>query len=377
MGESSLSRLEDFLSTRSLSHSTEKIYRQAVDSWDKITQTPLEETTRTSLQKWYREIQKTSKSGTILKYAANLRSLYAYIQLEDGHGKRQAKTMAQEMFDAIPFRDLSTRQKKEQELKDKLVTHEEFTKLLNGTSSPSTRALIALTYESGCRKGEILGIKLKDITRRENHWVIIVSGKTGERAVPIVSSIPYIKAWIQQHPDRHNENQYLFVAARSKNIERMKPTTFNSILHALCDKLKLRRLHPHQLRHTRLTYLAEEGLGEYQMKSFAGWTPDSNMASKYIHLTGTSHVNAVLETQGINGENGDVVKPEPFLKLVECPNCGKDVDEEMMVCPFCQFILDDSLGISQDERITKLEAEIKQLKRQQAELFQALKALVG
>ena len=369
--------LKEYLSIRSITPTTQRLYRQAVDSWDKYNTVPLGEMTRESLVLWYRMIQKESKSGTIVKYASNLRRIYEYLLIESGLSKRQAATNARELFDAIPFTDLRQTEKKEQKIRDKLVTHEEFTKLLNGTSSIRTKALIAVTYESGCRKGEIFSLRFKDIVRRENHWVLRVEGKTGVRTVPIVSSIPYVKAWIQLHPDRQNENQYLFVNNRGGEIKPLHPQGFNTTLSKLSKKLKLRRIHPHMLRHTRLTNLAEEGLGEFQMKSFAGWTSDSKMAAKYIHLTGTSHVNAVLETQGVNGENGEREKPEPFLKLHECPNCGKEIDDSMIVCPYCQFILDDSVGLSQDNRVSELEAKLEAMEKQQVELLEALKKLAG
>lgn len=367
--------LNEYLSIRSITPTTQRLYTQAVDSWDKYNTTPLGEMTREHLLHWYREIQQEAKSGTIVKYASNLRRIYEYLLLESGLSKRQAATDAKELFDAIPFTDLRQTEKKEQKIRDKLVTHDEFTKLLNGTSSVRTRALIAVTYESGCRKGEIFTLRLKDIVRRENHWAIRVEGKTGVRTVPIVSSIPYVKAWLQLHPDRENENQYLFVNNRGSEIKPLHPNGFNTTLSKLSKKLRLRRIHPHMLRHTRLTNLAEEGLGEFQMKSFAGWTADSNMAAKYIHLTGTSHVNAVLETQGIDSENGEQTKPEPFLKLVECPNCGRGVDDSMVVCPYCQFILDDSVGLSQDNRVAELEATIEQLLKSQEVLVKGMKEL--
>ena len=115
------------------------------------------------------------------------------------------------------------------------------------------------------------------------------------------------------------------------------------------------------LRHTRLTRLAEGGLGEFQMKTFAGWTADSNMAAKYIHLTGSSHVNAVLETQGLS--SGETHRPElaPFIQLDSCPNCGKDINQDMVSCPYCQFILRENVAVSQDARVSELEAKLERM----------------
>jgi len=279
---------------------------------------------------------------------------------------------SKELFEVIPFKDLRQSQKKQQKLRDKLVTPQEFQALINGTSSIRTKAMIAVTYESGCRKGEILSLRLKDIIIRENHWALRVDGKTGIRTVPIVTSIPYVKAWLQLHPAPRDENQNLFVSTQTGTIVPLNPSTFNTILGKLSTRLGLRRIYPHMLRHTRLTRLAEDGLGEFQMKSFAGWTADSNMAAKYIHLTGSSHVDAVLRTQGLS--NGETDRPElvPFIQLDSCPSCGKDINQDMISCPYCQFVLRDNVAISQEDRVTDLEADIAEMKKKQEELMKLL-----
>ena len=99
------------------------------------------------------------------------------------------------------------------------------------------------------------------------------------------------------------------------------------------------------------------------MKSFAGWTADSKMAARYIHLTGRGHVTAVLERAGVDVENGkNVIESKPMLELSRCPNCDRQIDQDMLTCPYCQFILDDKVGISQGDRVTELEATVEGLK---------------
>jgi hypothetical protein len=55
------------------------------------------------------------------------------------------------------------------------------------------------------------------------------------------------------------------------------------------------------IRHTKLTELARAGVGEYVLKRFAGWTPNSKMAAKYIHLSGQDHIPAILRLEGVTG----------------------------------------------------------------------------
>ena len=39
---------------------------------------------------------------------------------------------------------------------------------------------------------------------------ILVSGKTGSRHIPLINSIPYLKDWLEDHPEKNNANAYLF-----------------------------------------------------------------------------------------------------------------------------------------------------------------------
>ena len=82
------------------------------------------------------------------------------------------------------------------------------------------------------------------------------------------------------------------------------------------------------LRHTKLTELAEMGLGEFQMKQFAGWTANSKMPQRYIHMSGRSHIPAVLLLQGIEVEKQD--KKPPIPESGRCPKCNSPGGPRLM-----------------------------------------------
>ena len=352
--------LSRYLTTRVFADNTVNQYSQALLSWDRKVGTPLVHLTKEDLMKWYNEVKKEYSSGTVWGYGSKLRTYHAFILEEKGLSKRKAKSEADELFDVIPFKDLTKRNKRETNLRDQLVTPSEFQAIMKAAQSQRMVALLSITYESGCRKGEIFSLRLKDIQVQDQYWTLSVEGKTGTRTVPIINSIPYLRAWMQLHPDRDNQNAPLFMTTHRGKHGPMSPKSFNSGLRRICETLGIRHLHPHQLRHTRLTKLAENGIGEYQLKSFAGWTPSSAMASRYVHLSGRGHVNAVLEAGGMEVELSSR-ETVPMLELSRCPNCDRQVDPDMVTCPYCQFILDVKLGISQGDRVSELEAKLEAL----------------
>ena len=60
----------------------------------------------------------------------------------------------------------------------------------------------------------IPSVKDKDgnITRDECVvFQFMVSGKTGSPALALTNSMPYVKKWLEEHPQRQNKDAYLFI----------------------------------------------------------------------------------------------------------------------------------------------------------------------
>ena len=78
-----------------------------------------------------------------------------------------------------------------------------------------------ISRDTGCRPHEILKLRLKDITikttaggegGRHQYAEVLVNGKTGSRTIPLIDSIPYVKNWIDEHPQQGNLNAPLICA---------------------------------------------------------------------------------------------------------------------------------------------------------------------
>jgi integrase len=250
--------------------------------------------------------------------------------------------------------------------RDKLISEDELHALLRAASHPRVKAFLAVLFESACRKGELKSLRIRDLSFGVTHAEIRVYGKTGERTVPLVFSVPYLRAWLQVHPDRRPE-QWLFAFERLGVVSQMAEGSPNATIRYICRKADIRHIHPHMLRHTQLTQLARAGVGDYQMKGLAGWTPNSKMAGRYIHLSGRDHVDAVLESQGVPVPQRQRLKP--MLSEGRCPQCDELIGASMLHCPKCGFILDPNVEHEavergpKEERLRALKAEILGLLR--------------
>jgi integrase len=78
-----------------------------------------------------------------------------------------------------------------------------------------------VAHDSSCRPSEILGLKVKSIvfktTGQHQYAEVLVNGKTGTRPIPLFSALPYIKDWLDSHPQRGNPNAYLIPSMDRKH----------------------------------------------------------------------------------------------------------------------------------------------------------------
>jgi hypothetical protein len=80
--------------------------------------------------------------------------------------------------------------------------------------NPRDKCYHAMSRDSACRPHELLKLRIMDVRfkvtpDKKQYAEVTVSGKTGTRSIPLIDSIPYIKDWINQHPQSGNKNSIL------------------------------------------------------------------------------------------------------------------------------------------------------------------------
>ena len=79
--------------------------------------------------------------------------------------------------------------------------------------SSRDRCYHTMARDSACRPHELLMLKILDVhfklaPDKTQYAEIVVNGKTGTRSIPLINCIPYVKDWINQHP-QPNPNSIL------------------------------------------------------------------------------------------------------------------------------------------------------------------------
>lgn len=373
--------LEAFLRTRAIKAATEKIYRQALQSWDRRVSTRLADAGPEDVATWFAMVSGGGyMSSTIFTYALKIRGLYAWTLRSRGLKKRAARAQAAELFEEVPFADLNRRADRENKLRDKLVTPEEYEAMMTATDHPRFRAVLATLYESAARPGELLGLRIRDLEFRQGYAQVRVSGKTGERTIPLVRAIPYLRAWLQVHPAWGNPDAPLFAKTHRGRLGPVTVDALGNAFRRLRRKAGIdRRIYPYMFRHTRLTELADRNLGEFKMKVLAGWTPDSNMAARYIHLSGRSSLAPILEMEGVEVPAEAQPRESP-VKIGTCPACLTVNEGDALFCMRCGLALDDEAGQLERRAVTETDGLMDTLMsdpRVRAAIEEAMRELVA
>jgi integrase len=219
-----------------------------------------------------------------------------------------------------------------------------------------------LSRDSSCRPHELLKLTINAISFKTSggyqYAEITVNGKTGSRTIPLFSCIPYLKDWLDEHPQRGNSSAMLFPSMSDKNFgrkmmssgaihltyRRYKLTYFPKLLNdpgiSPEDKIKIKELlkkpwNPYIRRHSVLTEKAQI-LKEPILKMHAGWSGSSQMNLKYEHWFGNESSQSLLEAYGIRPKEYQLVEA---LKPKQCPNCNEPNKPDSKFCSKCRMVL--------------------------------------
>lgn len=198
------------------------------------------------------------------------------------------------------------------------ITREELLKLIQSCRTVRDKALISVLYESGCRIGELINVRLNEIEFDAYGSVLIINrGKTGSRRIRICGkAVEYLKEWVNVNHPTKKPDDVLF------------PYTYEGLAKVLKNIGKRaglnKRIHFHMFRHGRATELSKE-LSDQELKIFMGWSKSSNMTETYVHLSGKDIEQKILQISGISEKDKidnalnilQVKKPEVFDVLYE------------------------------------------------------------
>jgi hypothetical protein len=115
-----------------------------------------------------------------------------------------------------PFENIPILKRKEQSIyrPTDIWGREEDLLFLRYCPNKRDRCYHAVSRDISGRVSEILGISIRNIhfqvtADKKQYAEVVINGKTGTRSVPLIDSLPYLKDWINSHPQPGNPNALL------------------------------------------------------------------------------------------------------------------------------------------------------------------------
>ncbi len=165
--------------------------------------------------------------------------------------------------------------------------------LLGSLRTDRDRAIAGLMLLSGLRSAEVLGVRVRDVDVGGG-WVRVVGKGDKERRVPVD---PDVSGLVQtyllvERPD--TDCDALFVVAKGPNRGRpLTPAGLRTIFRYHRAKAGVPAGHPHALRNTFGTALAEAGVDLAVLQALMGHDHIDSSAA-YLHLA-PAHVRAAYD----------------------------------------------------------------------------------
>lgn len=249
-----------------------------------------------------------------------------------------------------------------------LITEEEFRQILKGCKNHRDIAMIVMLYETGCRIGELLSLRIKHVQFDEYGGIVWfpqrnTSTKKHKRKVRIVFSVPYLSNWLSLHPRSTDPNAPLFCTLR-KGTE-LDYDSWSSQLGEILKRAGVeKRVYNHLFRHTRATRLVTK-VSESIVAKYMGWVPGTRMTKIYIHLADEDVDEAILKMHGIKKEGDE----KEDLKVIQCPRCTFINDGKARFCMRCGLPLTED-ALKEVEEWEGRKAEVMQLLSDRSFLLQ-------
>jgi integrase len=202
-----------------------------------------------------------------------------------------------------PYRGRAISLKVPQKL-PRILTVAETQAVLDGCTRLRDRFFFALLYESGCRAGEVLGLRHEDIAAAEQEVSIVARenangarAKSGGRAVPVRGELIrlYADYLHEEYGDIGSDYVFVNIWAEPRGQAWSYPAVYD-----LVTRLRAKTgigFDPHWFRHTAATRWLRDGVPVEVVSTLLGHSSVTVTSAIYGHLT-AQDARAALEKAG-------------------------------------------------------------------------------
>lgn len=251
---------------------------------------------------------------------------------------------------------------KDKIIREDLLTEDDISRLLHVCGENARdRALIDCHYEGGTRPGEILSILIKHVKFDQYGANLHVDGKTGPRTVRLVKSTPTLANWLSIHPFKDKPESPVWINLSKNHYgEQLAYPAASAMFRRRARMAHLdKRVNLNMFRHSEATNSAKF-MTESQLRKRHGWSPESKMPARYVHLVNADVDAAIFDHLGIETKEKESKNMPKICHICQVPNAS-----DSTTCSKCGKPLDLETALAKEE-IEK--EETRKLKEENAEI---------
>jgi len=170
--------------------------------------------------------------------------------------------------------------------RERVVTEEEYQRLIDCAYKLMHKAMIETLYNFGCRASELLSMNGNDVVYNGNVTKIKVrESKTKAREIIFSGRSEYLMKWFESYaPFKNKRDKPLWTnyQQRYKN-ERFTINGLGKSIRVISERAGLRKITPHDFRHTAITRARNEGVPDTHIETNFGLKKDTRMMKIYDH----------------------------------------------------------------------------------------------
>ncbi len=235
---------------------------------------------------------------------------------------------------------------KDKIIREDLLTDDDISRLIHACGENARdRALIDCHYEGGTRPGEILSLMIKHVKFDQYGANLHVDGKTGPRTVRLVKSTPNLANWLSIHPFKDNPDSPVWINLTKNHYgEQLNYPATRAMFSRRARMAHLeKRVNLNMFRHSEATSSAKF-MTEAQLRKRHGWSPESKMPAKYVHMINADVDDAIFKQLGIK-------KQDEFPKTPQkCRICDMPNAPDSKICSKCGKALDLKTALEIEEK---------------------------
>jgi integrase len=219
--------------------------------------------------------------------------------------------------------------------RDMLTWEDHIEPMLDEAKYARDAAMIALQFDAGLRGGEFKNLRVGDIQDHDHGLQVTVDGKQGRRTILLIPSVPYVSQWLNNHPDRSNDDHPLWSKLHSPDT--ISDRMVGKVFKQTADRADVSKpVTLTNFRKSSAAFLASRNLNQAHIEDHHGWVRGSKAAARYISVFGEDSDRELARLHG-----KDVSDEEPKkIGPVECPRCGRETPRDKDFCVWCEQAID-------------------------------------